>query len=215
MPLPDLQRFPTPPSSTLYVLDRVQIKGVTLPLDRPIEASSELDVEKRKAPGSDFATYVSHGRDTTPIRITLRLWRDIWNKKDWFADYEKVRDSILARSLDRRNAVPVFHPFLDIEGINEIIFTKRSMPTPSGRGHFFVVNLEGFNPKELRRGGSGSAAAALSQDLVLNAAERDDGSKVVERNKQAAVAPAARRNTRNYTGPAANNAGRGTRNTGT
>lgn len=218
MPLPDLQRFPIPPSSTLYVLDRVTIKGVVLPLDRPIEAGTELDIEKRKSPGSDYSGYVSHGRDSVPIRIALRLWRDVWNKKDWFADYEQIRDSLIPRYLSRRNAIPVFHPFLDIEGINEIVFTKRSIPVPSGRGHFFIVTLEGFNPKTLRLAsatGAGGANAALEQDTSLvTAADREGQSRVVERNKQAAVAPAARRNTKNYTGPAANNVGRGTRNTG-
>jgi hypothetical protein len=56
-----LYKFPLPGTSKLYGLDVVTIFDTQLPLARPIEAATELDIEKRKAPGSDYSTYVSHG----------------------------------------------------------------------------------------------------------------------------------------------------------
>jgi hypothetical protein len=114
----DLQRFPLPGASRLYILDCVTILGVQLPLARPIEAATELEIEKRKAPGSDYSTYVSHGLDSSPIRISLRLFRDIQSGKDWIAAYDEIRERLISRSLSKRNAVSVYHPFLDLEGID-------------------------------------------------------------------------------------------------
>lgn len=209
----DLQRFPLPGSSRLYILDCVTILGVQLPLARPIEAATELEIEKRKAPGSDYSTYVSHGLDSSPIRISLRLFRDITNKqngqegKDWIAEYEKIRERLISRNLSKRNTVTVYHPFLDMEGINEIIFTKRSSMKQE-RGMMFTVDLEGFNPKTVRIGSGlgGSAAAALkfknATGLKGNAFDlTPEKSKSVDIDKQNASRSAARQLPKNSVGP--------------
>ena len=162
---PDLRQFPLPGTANLYVLDRVQILSAILPLESPIEYGLELDIEKRKEPGSDYSSYVSHGIDATPIRISLKLFRDLTSGKDWIKDYLAIKDRLIARFLSRRNAVPVYHPFLDLYGINEIVFVKDSGFRHS-RGHFFTVTLEGFNPKALRIG-SGSASKKVEQDKEL------------------------------------------------
>lgn len=172
MALPPLTRFPLPGTAKLYALDAVQIAGTILPLDRPIEAGTALDVEKRKEPGSDYSTYVSHGLDSIPVRIALRLFRDVYSGKDWYADYLKVRDKLVAKQLSRRNAVSVYHPFLDEEGVNYVIFTKRSVPKHT-QGHFFVVELEGYNPKTLRIGsGAGGTSKKVQQDKELGVGVR-------------------------------------------
>lgn len=172
MALPPLTKFPLPGTARLYSLDSVQIAGVTLPLDRPIEAGTALDVEKRKSPGSDWSEYVSHGLDSSPIRIALRLFRDVYSGKDWYADYLKIKDRIVAKQLSRRDALPVYHPFLDEENVISIIFTKRSTPKHA-QGHFFVVELEGFNPKTLRIGsGAGGASKKVQQDKELGVGVR-------------------------------------------
>lgn len=209
----DLQRFPLPGASRLYILDCVTILGVQLPLARPIEAATELEIEKRKAPGSDYSTYVSHGLDSSPIRISLRLFRDITSKekgqegKDWIAAYETIRERLISRNLSKRNTVTVYHPFLDMEGINEIIFTKRSSMKQE-RGMMFTVDLEGFNPKTVRIGSGtgGNAAAALrfknATGLKGNAFDlTQDKSKSVDIDKQNASRPAARQLPKNSVGP--------------
>ena len=162
---PDLRQFPLPGTANLYVLDRVQILSAILPLESPIEYGLELDIEKRKEPGSDYSSYVSHGIDATPIRISLKLCRAGTSGKDWITDYRAIRDRLVARFLSRRNAVPVYHPFLDLYGINEVVFVKDSGFRHT-RGHFFTVTLEGFNPKALRIG-SGGASRSVPQDPGL------------------------------------------------
>ena len=162
---PDLRQFPLPGTANLYVLDRVQILSAILPLESPIEYGLELDIEKRKEPGSDYSSYVSHGIDATPIRISLKLFRDLSSGKDWIKEYLSIKDRLIARFLSRRNAVPVYHPFLDLYGINEVVFVKDSGFRHT-RGHFFTVTLEGFNPKALRIG-SGGASRSVPQDKEL------------------------------------------------
>ena len=162
---PDLRQFPLPGTANLYVLDRVQILNAILPLESPIEYGMELDIEKRKEPGSDYSSYVSHGIDATPIRISLKLFRDLSSGKDWIKEYLSIKDRLIARFLSRRNAVSVYHPFLDLYGINSIVFVKDSGFRHS-RGHFFTVTLEGFNPKALRIG-SGGASRSVPQDKEL------------------------------------------------
>ena len=162
---PDLRQFPLPGTANLYVLDRVQILSAILPLESPIEYGLELDIEKRKEPGSDYSSYVSHGIDATPIRISLKLFRDLTSGKDWIKEYLSIKDRLIARFLSRRNAVPVYHPFLDLYGINSVVFVKDSGIRHT-RGHFFTVTLEGFNPKALRIG-SGGASRSVPQDKEL------------------------------------------------
>lgn len=200
-------RFPLPGTSKLYGLDVVTIFDTQLPLARPIEASTELDIEKRKAPGSDYSTYVSHGLDSSPIRISLRLFRDVQSGKDWIASYEEIRERLISRNLSKRNAVSVYHPFLDIEGINEIIFTKRSS-LKQERGMMFTVDLEGFNPKTVRigSGSGGNTAAALRFQNATGLKGRSfdltqSKSKSVDIDKQNASRPAARQLPKNSVGP--------------
>lgn len=197
-------RFPLPGTSKLYGLDVVTIFDTQLPLARPIEASTELDIEKRKAPGSDYSTYVSHGLDSSPIRISLRLFRDVQSGKDWIAAYEEIRERLISRNLSKRNAVSVYHPFLDIEGINEVIFTKRSS-LKQERGMMFTVDLEGFNPKTVRIGSGNSAASLKFQNATgLKGRSFDltpSKSKSVDIDKQNASRPAARQLPKNSVGP--------------
>ena len=208
--MPQTQGFPLPGTSTLYVLDRINILGVDLPLAGPIEGGLELDIEKRKEPGSDYSTYVSHGIDATPIRIRLLLFRDLISKKDWFAEYAKIKDRLVGRFLSTRNAVPVFHPLLNEENINQIVFVKRSMLTQQ-RGLLFTVTLEGFNPKSLRIG-SGAGGVRFVQDTNTTSRASDTDamgrSKVVSNNPQATTRPTEKQNAQNVTTPGQKQAGK-------
>lgn len=209
--------FPLPGTATLHPLDRIRILNYSLPLARPIETGLELDIEKRKEPGTDYSSFVSHGIDAIPVKVTLSLFRDLTSGKDWFADYLRIKDKLVARHLSRRNAVPVYHPFLDLHGINQIVFVKQSIPTHD-RGLIFHVTLEGYNPKVLRIG-SGASLSKLEQDRLLITAANPQGvdngkSKPVTTDKQPTAAPTARAAKKNYQGPAALNAGAATRRQG-
>lgn len=198
-PLSGVQRYPLPGTSSLYPLDRISILQRDFPL-KSLDGGIELDVEKRKEPGSDFSSYVSHGLDSVPIRIVLMLFRDIWTKKDWMSDFLEIQDQLVARSLNKRNAIPVFHPWLNLLRINEIIFTKQSFQQHE-RGQIFNVTLEGFNPRQLR---VGSGTSRLSNDLLLVTTANPLGienqkSKPVGIDKQSTNQPTARQNSRNYT----------------
>lgn len=208
--------FPLPGTATLHPLDRVRILNYSLPLARPIETGIELDIEKRKEPGSDYSAFVSHGIDAIPVKITLSLFRDLTSGKDWFADYMRIEDKLVSRHLSRRNAIPVYHPFLDMHGINQIVFVKQSIPMHD-RGLIFHVTLEGFNPKVLRIGSG--ASSKLEQDRLLITAANPQGvdngkSKPVTVQKGPTAQSTAAASKKNYQGPAALNAGAATRRQG-
>lgn len=210
------QSFPLPGTATLHPLDRIRILNYSLPLARPIETGIELDIEKRKEPGSDYSAFVSHGIDAIPVKVTLSLFRDLTSGKDWFADYMRIKDKLVSRHLSRRNAIPVYHPFLDMHGINQIIFVKQSIPTHD-RGLIFHVTLEGFNPKVLRIGSG--ASSKLEQDRLLITAANPQGvdngkSKPVTVQKGPTAQSTAAASKKNYQGPAALNAGAATRRQG-
>lgn len=208
--------FPLPGTATLHPLDRIRILNYSLPLARPIETGLELDIEKRKEPGTDYSSFVSHGIDAIPVKVTLSLFHDLTSGKDWFADYMRIKDKLVSRHLSRRNAVPVYHPFLDMHGINQIIFVKQSIPTHD-RGLIFHVTLEGFNPKVLRIGSG--ASSKLEQDRLLITAANPQGvdngkSKPVTVQKGPTAQSTAAASKKNYQGPAALNAGAATRRQG-
>lgn len=172
------QNWPLPGTATLSPLDRIIILGYLLPLARPIDGGLELDIEKRKEPGSDYSSYVSHGIDATKIEITLLLFRDLYSGKDWFANYDAVKDRLVPRFLAQRNAVPVYHPLLDYEGINSLIFVRRGM-LQQQRGQFFTVSLSAYNPKALRIGSGSSSKKVEQGKLNSRATARQSPQNVV------------------------------------
>ncbi len=186
----NLVSWPLPGTSTLSVFDRITILNAVLPVQR-IDAGVELDIEKRKEPGSDWSSYVSHGIDATPISITLLLFRDLTSGKNYFAEYEQIKDRLISKFLARRNAIPVYNILLDAEGINEIVFTKKTIYQPV-RGQIFSVTLQGFSPKTLRIGSAGA-------------------SKTVEQDKQLTSRATAKQAPANVITPSANQRGRATR----
>ena len=211
--MPQTQGFPLPGTSTLYVLDRINILGVDLPLAGPIEGGLELDIEKRKEPGSDYSTYVSHGIDATPIRITLALFKDLSSGKDWMDDFLRIQDRLVSRNLSRRNGVPVYHPFLNLYGINEVVFTKKSLPTRD-RGQIYHVTLEGYNTRVLRIGSAFGNVNIKHATGIVDMANPNGvpgKSKAVTIQKGPTAGSTAAAAKKNYQGPAALNAGAATR----
>lgn len=209
---PKARSYPLPGTATLYILDKVRILNYALPLGRPIETGIEMDIEKRKEPGSDYSAFVSHGIDATPVRITLALFKDLTSGKDWMADFLRIQDRLVSRNLSRRNGVPVYHPFLDLYGINEIVFTKKSLPVPD-RGQIFHVTLEGYNTRVLRIGSAfGNAKIKHATGVVdmANPSGVPGKSKAVTIQKGPTADSTAAAAKKNYQGPAALRGNRGT-----
>lgn len=185
MRLPSFTKFPLPGSGTLFALDAVSIKGVVLPLDGLPEGGTSLVVERKKADGSDYATYTSHGLEGDPVRIRLQLWVDMATGKDWFAELDKVVDAMIQKTLSKRNAIPVYHPFLAREGVDSVIFTKRSLPVRL-RGLIFAVQLEGLDARTARIGSGGSKKVAQDKQLQTRAtAAKRQGPAAAQQGKAA------------------------------
>ena len=210
---PKSSSFPLPGTATLYILDKVRILNYTLPLARPIETGIEMDIEKRKEPGSDYSAFVSHGIDATPIRITLALFKDLSSGKDWMDDFLRIQDRLVSRNLSRRNGVPVYHPFLNLYGINEVVFTKKSLPTRD-RGQIYHVTLEGYNTRVLRIGSAFGNVNIKHATGIVDMANPNGvpgKSKAVTIQKGPTAGSTAAAAKKNYQGPAALNAGAATR----
>lgn len=164
-------RWPLPGSGDLHPLDKIQIAGVWLPLESMPTGSAELDVSERKQPGSDYSTFVSHGAKSTPVQIRLKLFRDEalgWKDgmlvgKDWLAEWRKVSSKLLAKNLGKDQAVPVYYPTLQARGVTSLIFTKIT-DLQRTNARFFTVELEGRDPRTVRRGG-GSKKVKQAKDF--------------------------------------------------
>lgn len=202
----DFGDYPLPGTSTLYYLDYIVINTTPIPLDGMPEGGKVLDIEKRKSPGSDYSSYVSHGIDTTPIKIKLMLFYDLTSKKDWWTNYNAIKQFLCAPKLDERYAIPVFHPFLDDAGINSLIFVGTPMPQQK-RGQIFTVSLEAYNPVGLRVGSGKSNSSVQDTKTIAEPPAQNQSSGVANHN-QSTAAPTARASSKNYRGPAANNAGK-------
>lgn len=210
---PKSSSYPLPGTATLYILDKVRILNYTLPLARPIETGIEMDIEKRKEPGSDYSAFVSHGIDATPIRITLALFKDLSSGKDWLDDFLRIQDRLVSRNLSRRNGVPVYHPFLNLYGINEVVFTKKSLLTHD-RGQIYHVTLEGYNTRVLRIGSAFGNVNIKHATGIVDMANPNGvpgKSKAVTVQKGPTAGSTAAAAKKNYQGPAALNAGAATR----
>lgn len=159
---PQTNGFPQP-GPGLYEVDRITILGVTLPLAKSPEGALELDVDKKKEPGSDFATYVGQGLDSSEIKITIRLWREPGGK-DWWVEWEKIRDKLIAKKLSKRNAVTVYHPILHAEGVDSLIITRRTFPQQE-KGLFYTVELSGRDPRRINIGSNSTKKVQQDKEL--------------------------------------------------
>jgi hypothetical protein len=128
-----------------------------------------LDVSHRKSPGADHSTLVSHGMKTSPVKIELLLFRDqsLGYKdgqrvgKDWWYEWEKIKDKLIAK-LEKRGALSVSYPTLAAVGCDSLIFTHIGLPQPKGIG-MFVVDLEAYDPRTIKDGGSKKVVKQLEK----------------------------------------------------
>lgn len=133
----------------LNVWDRITFygadtRGTTLPLASPPEGGVARDIDKKKSPGNDFARITDKGYDIVPIKIELLLWRDNWYGTDYLAEYERIRDQLMPKRLEARNAVSLYHPSLNAEGIQAILVSKRGNIIHQSK-QMFRVSIEGYD----------------------------------------------------------------------
>ena len=157
------------PGEGVHALDVIVILGVKLPLAKPIEGAMTLDLDKRKEPGSDYSSYVSQGKDSDPIRITVQLFQDSLTGMNWWENFAEVKDRLIAAKASKRDAVPVFHPILKFMGVESILFYRVGYPKKT-RGQIWEADLEGRDIRFTRLGGgSGGKSKVVEQDKNLKA----------------------------------------------
>ena len=127
---------------------------------KSIDGAMTLDLDKRKEPGSDHSSYVSQGKDSDPVRITIQLFRDTTTGMNWWENFNEVKDRLIAAKADKRNAAPVFHPMLKFMGVEFLLFTKVGLPRRV-RGQIWEVDLEGRDIRFTRIGGGGSGKSKV------------------------------------------------------
>ena len=109
---------------TIANYDGIILGGVLLPLlAGSLRGGLKLDVEQRKAKGTNFRKYTSQGLDQEPVSFTLNLFIDRSKNPplDWRDEFERVEDRLIPRPLDARNAIDVYHPSYAGRGIKQIV----------------------------------------------------------------------------------------------
>lgn len=147
--------------------DGIIIESTLIPIVMgSLRGGKTLIVEKRKAHGTDYSRYVSQGLDTLPVSFTLNLFRDYSQNpvKDWRAEYEKIEERLMPRSLDARNAVRIYHPSLAGRGVTQIIPTKEPILQPVAPDRW-TVDVEGLDVRFVRSGPGGATKQVNQDDL--------------------------------------------------
>jgi len=147
--------------------DGILIEDVLLPIVKgSLRGGMMLDVEARKAKGTDYRRYVSQGVDTVPVGFTLNLFIDYSKDppKDWRDEYERVEDRLMPRGLDARNAVRVSHPSYAGSGIQQFVPTKRGILQPVDVDRW-VVDVEGYDVRFVQSGPRGATKQVKQDDL--------------------------------------------------
>lgn len=127
--------------------DAIKIEGIVLPLTMgTLKGGTKLDTEKRKSTGRDYSGYKSQGLDSLPISFQLNLFVDATSGKSWLREYEKIRDRLMPRNLDARNAIAVYHPSLAEDGITQMIVTERPILSVAGVEKW-TVEITGYDAR--------------------------------------------------------------------
>jgi hypothetical protein len=166
--------------------DCVVINGVTIPI-KPgsLSGGKSLFVNHKKASGSDFARYVSQGLDSLPVKFTFNLFIDEYQDppKDWRREYEKIESLLSPKSLDRRNAFPIYHPALAAKGIVQVISTTDPILNSAGVNRWTCE----FTGLDVRAVGAGQGKKATK---TVQAPLRTEGLVPPANNKENVVGPA-------------------------
>ena len=125
--------------------DGVKLLSVLLPITLgSLKGGTKYDVEKRKSTGGDFAKYKGQGLDTMPVSFQLNLFRDLASGKNWLREYEKIKDQLVPKKFEARNAIAIYHPSLAGDNITQIVITDRGLLTPTGPERW-TVDITGYD----------------------------------------------------------------------
>lgn len=146
--------------------DAIKIETIVLPLTLgTLRGGTKLDTEKRKTTGRDYPGYKSQGLDSEPVSFQLNLFVDLSSGKNWLREYEKIRDRLMPRSLDARNAISVYHPSLAEDGITQIIVTHRPILAVAGVEKW-TVDITGMDARFVKAN-NGKATKTVDADKFL------------------------------------------------
>lgn len=172
--------------------DLIVLNRTALPLAGPPEGGTALDVDRQKAPGSDWAKIIGRGYDVVPMKFTLLLWRCVLTGMDWLQLYDdRVCDALMPRRLDKRNAVELYHPAYARENIHSIVVERKPVVKHVGK-QFFHVEVEGIDIRRVSLTSEGkgkSASKAMKNDVGLQSKGTALGKAAVGPTQQATGKP--------------------------
>lgn len=147
--------------------DSVKIASVVLPIVKgSIRGGTQLQMEKRKATGRDYASWKSQGLDSIDPGCTLYLFIDYSKNppKDYRREFEKIERLLVPKQLDARNAITVFHPCWAARGITQIVPTKNPILVPVAED-VWTYEFEGKDVRFIHGPTSGSTKQVNQDDL--------------------------------------------------
>lgn len=144
--------------------DLIVIERIAMPLAQPPEGGTEQEVDKQKGSGLDYESVIGKGYKAVPVKFVLLLFVDGLTGMDWIERYDaQIRDLLLPKKLDKRNAREVYHPCLSGDGISAVVITRRGAPKHVGK-QMFHVDVEGI---DLRNTKIGKTTKKMKQDSSL------------------------------------------------
>lgn len=141
---PDLSIWDGPGSSRISPYDLIVFNGIAMPLVK-LKSGTRLEIDKHKGRGHDWQTLISKGYMAVETHITIALFVDTISGMDWMSRYDiQVRDMLMPRRIDLRDAIKVFNPLLSGDGISQILMESRGLPEHVGK-QIFHVDLVGWD----------------------------------------------------------------------
>ncbi len=153
---------------TIANYDGIILGGVLLPLlTGSLHGGLSLNVEQRKAKGTNFKKYVSQGLDQEPVSFTLNLFIDRSKNPplDWRDQFEKIEDRLLPRPLDARNAIDTYHPSLSGRGVRQIVTTKLGILQPVAVDRW-TVDVVALDVRSVSNTQGKATKAVVAQDTI-------------------------------------------------
>lgn len=154
---------------TIANYDGIILGGVLLPLlAGSLRGGLSLNVEHRKARGSNFKKYTSQGLDQEPVSFTLNLFIDRSKNPplDWRDEFEKIESRLIpVKTLDARNAIPVYHPSYAGRGIVAIVTTKLGILQPVAVDRW-TVDVAALDVRSVSNTQGKATKAVVAQDSI-------------------------------------------------
>lgn len=154
---------------TIANYDGIILGGVLLPLlAGSLHGGLSLNVEHRKAKGTNFKKYVSQGLDQEPISFTLNLFIDRSKNLplDWRDEFEKIESRLIpVKTLDARNAIDVYHPSLSGRGVRQIVTTKLGILQPVAVDRW-TVDVAALDVRSVSNTQGKATKAVIAQDSI-------------------------------------------------